>query len=103
MAVTLGLSVDAAITNAFALMSSIARLDEARKGQAGKSYTEFGSVYEQNIQTTWTILLDISNQLPDIPVDTLQTRIDALFRALQTSMSEVPWSSSFSLETKVAG
>ena len=98
MAVTLGLSVDAAITNAFALMSSIAKLDEARKAQAGKSYTEFGPVYEMNIQTSWTILLDISNQLPDLPVEALRTRIDALFGALQTSMSQVPWSSSFPMK-----
>lgn len=103
MAVTLGLSVDAAITNAFALMSSIARLDEARKGQAGKSYTEFGPVYELNIQTSWTILRDISNQLSTLPDDALRTRITALLSTLQDSSVYVPWSSSFPLDANSAG
>ena len=103
MAVTLALSVDDAITNAFALMSSIARLDEARKAQAGKSYSEFGPVYELNIQTSWTILLDISNQLSTLPDEALRNRITALLSTLQDSSVYVPWSTGFRLNAILNG
>ena len=98
MKVNLELSTEEATRLAYALLMSIGCHEQARQAQPHPDFAGMARAHEENIQSNWTVLINLASQIPPIHNDPLRSRINETHGTLQRSSMSFPWDNGFTLE-----
>ena len=98
MAINLQLSTEEATRLAYALLLSIGSHEQARQAQTRPDFAGMARAHEENIQSSWTVLINLASQIPPVHNDPLRSRMNETLGTLQRSSLAFPWENGFNLE-----